>query len=680
MNERIRNILTHLIMSPNIKMAQLSKEMGLTRRQINYAINQFNDELLEKEFPQIERNHNGDFIVSLEIVKLLSPNQFTLSAKGEDTVYTEFERRSLIIIFLITNTTYISLDHLTDLLNVSKSTVMEDMKRVEAYVRNYGLLISYNRNEGYQVSGSEHRVLQLLSDLIKNESLFYQHNIKNIMAPNVLEEETLHLIHNMEQMLHVNYSDKSIEYLQSAVRFLIQRGLDLSNKKSNFFKGQVRDSPEFKFLRVLLDDYPWKLNTSYLEWLALLFLSSNINERKTTQVYDSDNTLISLITKMVDSFESQTLIKINERDAFERRILNHLRPACFRIKFNLNLGVYSESAIYEANYIVLNDLMKELIVPIENWLGKAFPNDELELLSYYFGFQLTNPSELNHTKPRAVVVCTNGVIVSKLMRENLDKLFPELHFLASFSVRNFYKFEDDYDVVFTTTPLQSNILQYIINPIMTLKEQVNLKYRVLKDLGINEIDSSVEDLLEIIREHALVNDTKDLRKDLEYFLLKIKQGFPLDDLNSLPSLTHYLKPHFITLTNEDLSWEEAISLSCKPLMEEQIIDEKFINDCIQQVRDKNYSSFLGMRTCIPHTTVENGVLKDGISILISKKPIEFPNGRRINFIFPLSFYDLTMHLKTVNQIADISNNVPLLDSLLEESDEKEIYQILRKIT
>ena len=679
MNERIRNILTHLIMSPNIKMAQLSEEMGLTRRQINYAISQFNSELIEKDFPTIERNHNGNFTVPLEIVKLLSHNQM-IATPYDEIVYTDYERRSLIIVFLITNTVYTSLDHLTDLLNVSKNTVMEDMKRVEAYVKKYGLLISYNRREGYQISGSEHRILQLLSDLIKSESLFYQYNIKKIMAPNVLEEESLHLIHNMEEMLHVNYSDKSIEYLQSAVRFLIERAVELSNSNSNFFKGKVKDSPEYKFLRVLIEDYPWKINNSYLEWLSLLFLSSNINERKTTQIYDSDNTLIILITKMVDNFESQTLIKINDREAFERRILNHLRPACFRIKFNLNLGAYSENSIYESNYIVLNDLMKELIIPIENWLGKAFPSDELELLSYYFGFQLTNPSELTHTKPRAVVVCTNGVIVSKLMRENLDKLFPELHFLASFSVRNFYKFEDDYDVVFTTTPLKSNILQYIVNPIMTLKEQVNLKFRVLTDLGINEIDNSVDDLLTIIRNHTVINDVRDLRKDLEYFLLKIKQEFPIDGLNSLPSLTHYLKPNFITLTDEVMTWEEAIVLASKPLLDEKIVNKRFIDDCIQQVKQKNYSSFLGLRTCIPHTTVENGVLKDGVSLLISEKPIIFPDGKQINFIFPLAFYDLTIHLKTVNQIADISNNVLFLDTLLNKNNEKNIYQLLRKFT
>ena len=81
--------------------------------------------------------------------------------------------------------------------------------------------------------------------------------------------------------------------------------------------------------------------------------------------------------------------------------------------------------------------MKELIIPIENWLNKAFPNDELDLLSYYFGYQLSSHNKLNKQRPRAVVVCTNGVMVSKLVRANMEKLFPEIHFWLPYRCETF---------------------------------------------------------------------------------------------------------------------------------------------------------------------------------------------------------------------------------------------------
>ena len=214
-------------------------------------------------------------------------------------------------------------------------------------------------------------------------------------------------------MLHLSYSDESLEYLKTTIPLLLARGIGESKLEvEDFFEGEVKDTPEYRFLNVLIKETEWQLSRGYLEWMTLLFLISNIFEKKTTQEFDSDRRLKELIREMVSNFERQTFTTIEDRENFERRILNHLRPACFRIKYNLSLGVYSlDSLIQDSNHAILSDLMKELIVPTENWLRRAFPNDELELLSYYFGFQLSNQHLIKKQKPRAVVVCTNGVMV-----------------------------------------------------------------------------------------------------------------------------------------------------------------------------------------------------------------------------------------------------------------------------
>lgn len=682
MNERIRRILTRLVKKPETKMAELTTSLSLTRRQINYSIKQFNEELLENGLPQIRRNHMGDFIIPLEVLRMISLEQNKEDSSAMVTIFSEYERIAIMLSYLCTNTGYIGMDHFTQILSVSRNTIQEDLKKAKQFVSKYALSIHYDRQSGYQLQGLERRILQLLSDLIKQHSLFRLDDIKGKLAPTIPEEEVVHLIHNMEQLLHLRYSDESIDYLQSAVRMTLQRATSPIASKDEMVQIEIRKTPEYKVLTILLQDTPWSsMSPNYLSWLALLFLTSNIFERKTTQVFDSDSELRCLISEMVTSFQNQTLIMIEDREAFERRILGHLRPACFRIKYNLSLGMYSlDSLVQDSNHAILKDLMKELIVPTENWLGRAFPNDELALLSYYFGFQLMSPRQIAAQLPRAVVVCANGVMVSKLMRENLKKLFPELHFLASFSVRDFYKFGTDYDLVFTTTALNSELPQFIIDPIMTYKQQISLRYRVLKELGLNEVDRSVDELFSVIRTYAQVNDTKQLREELEYFLLKQKQDSPLENFKALPSLTDYLKPDFIRKTSEKLTWQQAVKFACHPLLENQMITELFIQDCLDQIEEQGYAGYLGSQTCIPHTAPQNGVLKDGISLLIAAEPIAFPNGKKIHFIYPLSFYDLTKHLKAVNQLADISNDSTFLNRLKESSDTKTAYQLIRQVT
>ena len=48
----------------------------------------------------------------------------------------------------------------------------------------------------------------------KTVSDFSPKMIRRKLAQDVSEEEIVHLIHNMEQMLHLSYSDESVDYLQ----------------------------------------------------------------------------------------------------------------------------------------------------------------------------------------------------------------------------------------------------------------------------------------------------------------------------------------------------------------------------------------------------------------------------------------------------------------------------------
>ncbi|HCB28241.1 MAG TPA: hypothetical protein DEP40_07895, partial [Enterococcus sp.] len=47
-------------------------------------------------------------------------------------------------------------------------------------------------------------------------------------------------------------------------------------------------------------------------------------------------------------------------------------------------------------------------------------------------------------------------------------------------------------------------------------------------------------------------------------------------------------------------------------------------------------------------------------------------------ILLLSFFDLTKHLRAINQIADIAKDDSLIEQLLIADDEKTVYQLLRQ--
>ena len=103
MNKRIREILKMIIKNPEMKLSALTSELDLTRRQINYAINQFNEDLEMKNVPTIQRSHSGDITVPIEVIQMMSQlDQETVNEQAT-LALTEGERGALIVMTLITN-------------------------------------------------------------------------------------------------------------------------------------------------------------------------------------------------------------------------------------------------------------------------------------------------------------------------------------------------------------------------------------------------------------------------------------------------------------------------------------------------------------------------------------------------------------------------------------------------
>lgn len=226
----------------------------------------------------------------------------------------------------------------------------------------------------------------------------------------------------------------------------------------------------------------WLTKDSDAEWLVILLLSSN-TIRGDVGVADAD--LVKAIQTMVAKFEQQTFIKITDQDDFVKRLLAHLRPAIFCVRYGLHLHDIGIGHVMAADsrHRFLVDTINAIIEPLEKLTGKTIPEDERNLIAFYFDGELEKSTDLHVSKERVAVVCTNGLIVSKLMIQNLRRLFPEISFLSATSAREFEHFSGDYDLVFTTVPLKTSARQYIIHPLLSGDEQVQLRYRVLNEIG-----------------------------------------------------------------------------------------------------------------------------------------------------------------------------------------------------
>lgn len=673
MNKRELRILSEIIRHPKINSMKLKRMTGLTERQLSYAISHINEALIERGLPGITKLWDGSLQVDDRVFRFLAKSDDVFQF---DHFHEEEERTYLILLYLLTTSDNVSLDHVVDYLGVSKSTAEKDVRRTRLFLeQKHKLLLKYTRANGYFIQGSEVKQRLILNDIILGLQQYSDSQDVIARTTCIGIEEIVHYAREVEEHIDVTYSDDAFITLVNTLAVNVTRNLSGRVKDYDYFENKLSDTLEFASVQTITNS-EWVGSESDLEWITLVFLSSNTLKGVFQDVQSS---ILLAIEKMVDRFEQDTLVKIPNRKAFDKQLLAHLRPAYFRVKYGMHLTNIGVDKVFKEDtwHKMLFETVKANLEPLEKLVGKSFPIEEIKLITFYFGGVLESRRQSDNNQQRAAVVCTNGIIAARLMFEHLVRLFPEIAFLSAISVHDFETFDKDYDLVFSTVPLNTNARQYIIHPLMTTEESINLRFRVLNDLGLSTQQGSVDQVVQIVKKHATVRDSKGLKNDLLAWLIKTNISQNTEPKRTrLPSLKHYLKPELVQIIDTNMNWEKALRFSIKPLINEGIVTLHFEDVLVEQTKDQRSFAFFGTRMAIPHTVPENGALSEAFGFSIFKTPVSFPGKRSISIIVPISLRDTTKHLRAIHQLSHIAEDTSLIDKLINTNNSKTAYQLI----
>ena len=162
LDERGYTVLKTIVNNPSITGKEVEASLQLTRKQLSYAIEKINDYLQGNGMPKIERLRTGKFIVPVSVLEQYQ----TEDIGGFDTtyVYSDKDRGFLIYLMLLCIREELSIYHFTSELQISKNTFLTDLKKLEHKLEDYHLEVSYNRQEGYHLVGSEFAKRRAISE------------------------------------------------------------------------------------------------------------------------------------------------------------------------------------------------------------------------------------------------------------------------------------------------------------------------------------------------------------------------------------------------------------------------------------------------------------------------------------------------------------------------------------
>ncbi|WP_237687740.1 BglG family transcription antiterminator [Mammaliicoccus fleurettii] len=653
---------------------------NISRRQLGYRIQKLNDWFKEHDYPEIERTSQGYFIVDDTIKDFLNvPIESTY--QENEQVYTAYQRAHLILLMLFSEEEGLSLNHFSIDLEVSKNTILNDIKKLKELLQPYEVNLKYSRTNGYYLAGSEFEIRRLLMRLI--DKVFTMHIAQSDIVKSLsIIDEKIELINTqitkIEQYLDRKFIDQSTQTLPYKL-YLILRRIKHDKIVSSFSIGydDLSDTKEYQATEILTSNYP-NIPRQEKLFITLQLLSTSVQWSDVSDVQHIPELKKALID-MIVQFEKITFIKFKDRDSLINQLMLHMEPAFYRIRYQLSDVEGLENSLKE-DYKELFHLVKLSSKPLEKFFGQSLPENEIAYLTILIGGSLRRQDEEIEQKVKAVVVCTQGTSISQLMLQELRSVFPEFIFLDALSLRDFNQYELDFDIVFSPMHIMTPKKLYITKTILTAQEKHELRQHVFGQLNNTmETEIQVEKMISAIREHATIHNESELFKIVKaqfedtYAYSSVKASTL--SINSTLNLQDLLPTNLINFVERVADIEEAIQLTANPLVRMKYVDPLYI-DKMHAAFDDTYM-VINQNIAIPHADGDQVVHRTAMSMLILKEPLKLSTGLKVHIFVAIAATDKFKHLRPLLQLRDMSQDDEAIQQIVQTDSKIDVYKIIQ---
>ncbi|WP_418566186.1 BglG family transcription antiterminator [Peptacetobacter sp.] len=692
MDKDILLLMKFLSKKSFITLADIENSLEITRRQAKYRIQKLNDLLNEEKVTPIliSSSNTKDIVVSDDTKKVINS---LLKDIDQNDVYYLSKKERLIYMYLML---FINKDHLTlndfiDSLQVSRSTVLLDLKELTQTLEEINIHIKNDRKRGYYLVGSEMEIRRFMMknviytladednnkvfDIFINDFYLDDFTYSKVYISELAEKHNIRFVENrliefIYIFIFLNTRMQSEKYSSDEIVGLID--IDAMS----YMK-------EYKFSYELLKKYNTtenitKADVNYIAAWILGISFGDINEDTKDCVLISD-----LIGKMMTRFESLSGVHYKNTEEIFIQLYSHFRPAYYRLLFKLPIFNPVCDKVKE-EYPELYQLVEQTMKPFNIIFGEEIPAGEIAYLTMHFSTIYSGKKGINIEKQKtALVVCSNGIGSSAILYNELASMFPELHFLSPIDSSKLSDFSEKVDIIFATNYLENipniNIPIIHVSPVMSIAERYQVMREVYMQLGSGFLKkTNVDVVMDIISKHADIQNRDALYNELINYFSEIDNISNKDKENEL-HLLDMVRENIIRLNIEAENWEEAVRLSYEPLLENGFITQKYIDETVRIMNSVGPYVVITKHTALLHTKPESGALSCAMGIGVLKNPINFGSIEHdpIKYIFSLSAIDNHTHLCAMAELLELFNDDKFFMFLDTANDSEEVIEYIK---
>lgn len=471
LDTRCQEILQYLLYADGyITVQELSKEKNISKRSVYYDICKINDWLEAQNIEPITIERKKGIFITKErcnIIKSLLENVSTNSIY----LFSPMERVKIIICTILKRTQPVFIETLINICQVSRNTIISDLKVVTTKLQEANLNLTYEHKNGYEIQG----------DIIRKRSIFflmfsslvdlYKKQIISLDNKEKVKDIYRRLCH-IEKELEANYVSGVL--FSIAVFF---SSID-SRREELFFS--IRDKMEISHTKEykLVCKYFEEFNESEQYYLSLHLLGSRLQTIPINLMKSSDREAYTLSKALVAEFSRISCIEFMDTDEIEQAVFAHLKTSLYRYRYGIQLGNPMLNDI-KTQYPELFEITKKACEYLEQQIGVPIPDGEVAYLTLHFGGYI----EGDYTDKKSLcilIVCPNGISTGNMLRKEVRTLIPQARKIDVIALSQ-YDINNNYDVVISTVAIEKAKDLIIVHPILTDNDRVLILRKCMKN-------------------------------------------------------------------------------------------------------------------------------------------------------------------------------------------------------
>lgn len=670
LNVRDKEIVKELLATSKfITVDTIAKKLNVSDKTIRNHIITINHVLQKKNLGEIIKKPRIGVCLKFDPANTKKLEELLINNKQSLINDVSIKNRKVFIIrkLLFANQKYITMQEMADGLYTSRSSVIHLLKEIEEWFKQFGITIVRRQHSGIEICYSEMNWRRAVDGFYRmlcadigdiNEAADKKSQLKNrvdlsdlFVMKQILEGFD---VEKIEKILSSLEAEEQIVFAyDSYLRLLLHVSLGTMRKRKNKLVvmpieqvNEISALREYKMAEALAEAIGQEFQVNFAEndilyftaYLLMTEISYIANEKKQEEMAEDIDVIRPFVHELIHLIGTILNVDLRSDEEFVNSLILYLRPALYRLKFNVHTENPFLQQIKE-NYPRVFGAAWASSILFEKYFNVKVGEDEIAFLSIYVETAL---ERINHNM-RTVVVCNHGVGISQLLSQQIRKAIPGLEVDDALSLYDYKSLNtSNYDFALSTIPLSEEE-----KPVIYINS-------ILKPEDIHKIKEQI----------------------LHYKKMKIRDTALQD--SELNQVLYYEDLIFANLDVE--SKKEVIEYLSGKLLKKKKVHKEFMQSVLE--REDATSTVVGQGIAIPHGS-QQYVLESTIAVAKLKKPIKWKHNEQVDIVFLLAF-DLRkdeINKKMIKnfyaKFALLLDDVAIKNKIRESQTARQIYDILR---